>query len=266
MAETETAFNPLETETHEVSPQPGIKQPGTPLETHDLTLSDSHLIELDLDQYMDDFNRRVIGAYQDGQASTVLPADLGAARSLIPAGTGALRDFSYIGPEIPVFEFDKCVGCMTCVTLCPDTAILAKAIPATKVAAALEKIEDAAEREWVGGHWSRTRKYFDLPQKKGEEGALFGIFIDPTKCKGCAECVQVCDELDYHALKMTAKDERTLPRYRVAFNFFRRIGPTPPSYINERALADLMLAEERALLYVGGAGSCMGCGEATAIE
>ncbi|PWB82213.1 MAG: thiamine pyrophosphate-binding protein, partial [Candidatus Methylomirabilota bacterium] len=41
--------------------------------------------------------------------------------------------------------------------------------------------------------------------------------------------------------------------------------PTPRAYINERALADMMLSEE-ALLYVGGAGSCMGCGEATAIR
>ena len=103
-------------------------------------------------------------------------------------------------------------------------------------------------------------------RRKGEEGALFGIFIDPTKCKGCAECVQVCDELDYHALKMVAKNEQTLPRYRSAFNFFRNIGPTPEHYINERAFADFMLAEESSLLYVGGAGSCMGCGEATAIR
>ena len=105
-----------------------------------------------------------------------------------------------------------------------------------------------------------------MPAKKGDEGALFGIFIDPTKCKGCAECVQVCDELDYHALKMVAKDEKTLPRYRSAFNLFRQIGPTPEKYINERAFADFMLAENSSLLYVGGAGSCMGCGEATAIR
>jgi len=65
---------------------------------------------------------------------------------------------------------------------------------------------------------------------------------------------------------MVTKDENTLPRYRAAFNFFRKIGPTPEAYINERALADFMLAEERSLLYVGGAGSCMGCGEATAIR
>ena len=40
---------------------------------------------------------------------------------------------------------------------------------------------------------------------------------------------------------------------------------TPGKFINEKALADMMLAE-RALLYVGGAGSCMGCGEATALR
>ena len=266
MASIEPLFNPLDSENHEPAQTSGIKRPGTPMETHEATFADSHLIDLDLDRYVDDFNRRVIGAYQEGKGSAVLPADLGVARSLIPAGTGALRDFSYIASEIPEFEFEKCVGCMSCVTQCPDTAILGKAIPASKVEASLDNIEDANERAWVRSHWARTRKYFDVPQKKGAEGALFGIFIDPTKCKGCAECVQVCDELDYHALEMVTKDENTLPRYRAAFNFFRKIGPTPEAYINERALADFMLAEERSLLYVGGAGSCMGCGEATAIR
>ena len=61
------------------------------------------LFELDLDQYVDDFNSGVIGAYQEGTGSISLPADLGVARSLVPAGTGALRDFSYVAPQIPEF-------------------------------------------------------------------------------------------------------------------------------------------------------------------
>jgi pyruvate ferredoxin oxidoreductase beta subunit len=262
----ESIFNPLENESQETVQVPGTKRPGAPMETYEATFADSYVIELDLDKYVDDFNRRVVGAYQEGNASAELPADLGVARSLIPAGTGALRDFSYIAPEIPEFDFAKCVGCMSCVTQCPDTAILGKAIPASRVEASLEKIADVDERDWVHSHWAPTRKYLELPQKRGDEGALFGIFIDPTKCKGCAECVEVCDALDYHALKMVPKNENTLPRYRAAFNFFRNIGPTPEQYINERALADFMLAEQRSLLYVGGAGSCMGCGEATAIR
>ena len=53
------------------------------------------------------------------------PTTSGAAASFPPA-TGALRDFSYIAPDIPRFIAENCVGCMDCVTQCPDTAILGK--------------------------------------------------------------------------------------------------------------------------------------------
>ncbi len=244
----------------------GTKGRGTAKESHEIQLLPSGVLALDVEAYVGDFNARVIGAYERGMGSQALPADVGVARSLIPPGTAALRDFSYLAPEIPEFIAERCVGCMSCVTECPDTAILGKAAPASRLQAELGEVGDAAERQVLASHWVRTRKYFEVPARKGLEGAMFGIFIDPTKCKGCAECVRVCDELGYHALKMVGKDEGTLARYRHAFTFFRRVGPTPREYINERALADMMLAESSALLYAGGAGSCMGCGEATAIR
>jgi pyruvate/2-oxoacid:ferredoxin oxidoreductase beta subunit len=43
------------------------------------------------------------------------------------------------------------------------------------------------------------------------------------------------------------------------------MGPTPDTYINEKVLADMML-KDSALQYVGGAGSCAGCGEATVLR
>jgi len=244
----------------------GTKGPGTSKEAHESGLLPAGVLELDVEAYVDDFNARIIGAYERGIGSQELPADVGVARSLIPPGTAALRDFSYLSPEIPEFIRDRCVGCMTCVTECPDTAILGKAIPASHLEQELGSVNDAEEREFVASQWVKTRKYFDVPARKGLPGAMFGIFIDPTKCKGCAECVQVCDELGYHALRMARKDDRRLGRYRNAFGFFRKIGPTPREYINEKALADMMLAEQSALLYVGGAGSCTGCGEATALR
>ncbi|MDP6356746.1 MAG: hypothetical protein QF473_16665, partial [Planctomycetota bacterium] len=42
------------------------------------------------------FNERVIDLYERGYGDLELEADLDTARSVIPSGTGALRDFSFI--------------------------------------------------------------------------------------------------------------------------------------------------------------------------
>ena len=141
----------------------------------------------------EEFRRRVVAAYNNGTAELRLSADRDAARSLVPAGTGALRDFSYLAPETPRFITEKCVGCMDCVTQCPDTAILAKVVTESTLEEQLAQEEAPELRERVRGHFVKTAKYYDVPKKKGGEGGLFGIFIDPTKCKGCAECVDVCE-------------------------------------------------------------------------
>jgi ferredoxin len=77
---------------------------------------------------VNDFNDRIIRGYEEGYGEKELPADLTLARSLIPAGTASLRDFSYIAPEIPEYKPENCTGCMDCVTECPDTAILGKVL------------------------------------------------------------------------------------------------------------------------------------------
>ena len=230
-----------------------------------ITLPTDHLLALDVEEYVADFNARVIGAYAAGVGSHTLPADTGVARSLIPAGTAALRDFSYLAPDIPEFTAARCVGCMSCVTSCPDTAILGRAVESATADGAREGVTDPEERAFLDGRWARTRKYFEVPARRGLPGALFGIFIDQTKCKGCGECVEVCSELGYDALRMVPKSEASLALHRRAFEMYRRVGPTPAAYLNDKALADMMLSED-ALLYVGGAGSCMGCGEGSAIR
>ena len=216
---------------------------------------------LDIDRYNQEF-KAVVEAYNRGIADAELPADLGVARSLIAPGTGVYRDFSYIAPEIPEYYADKCTGCMECVTECPDTAILAKVVPESQLEAELNKIDDPETRERMRAHFAKTKKFYDLPQKKGNEPGYFAIFVDPTKCKGCGECVEVCND---DALAMIEKTERTVPEYKEAFAFFKSLPNTPRVYINERTPIDLMLDEETHL-YVGGAGSCAGCGEATALR
>ena len=212
---------------------------------------------------IEDFNSRVVGAYNDGSAEKGLEADDNVARSVIPAATGAFRDFSYIAPDIPEFIGENCVGCMDCVTECPDTAILGKVIEPATLEQHLNGITDEAEHKVMADQWAITSKYHTVLEKKGLGGGKFGIFIDPSKCKGCAECVDACG--DHNALKMIAKNDKNLEWYKSAFNFYKSVPETPKKFINEKALADMMLAE-RSLLYVGGAGSCMGCGEATALR
>src|SRR6202790_1780453 len=93
-----------------------------------------------------DFNERVIRGYEEGWGEKDLPADIELARSLVPAGTAALRDFSNISPEIPEYITANCTGCMDCVTECPDTAILGKVLSEDELEQKLQGIP-AVDRE-----------------------------------------------------------------------------------------------------------------------
>ena len=209
-----------------------------------------------------DFNDRIIRGYEEGYGEKELPADLSTARSLIPAGTATLRDFSYVAPEIPRYIRDNCTGCMDCVTECPDTAILGKVLSESELEAKLAAIPDPDERAKFAESWSKPRKYYDGPKKKGLEGGVFAIVIDPSKCKGCAECVTVCDDL---ALEMIPKTEPVMRDIRRGHRQFKECGPSNEAYINDSLLVDMMLREQTHI-YVGGAGSCAGCGEGTALR
>jgi len=209
-----------------------------------------------------DFNERIIRGYEEGTAENEMPADLSLARSLVPAGTATLRDFSNIAPDIPLYITENCTGCMDCVTECPDTAILGKVLSEPELEAKLQTIADPDDRAMFQAQWSRTKKYFDGGKKKGMPGGMFNITIDPSKCKGCAECVTVCDD---NALKMIAKTDEVMIQARKSHRFFKNFGPSNDKYINENLLIDMML-KEQTLLYTGGAGSCAGCGEGTALR
>jgi pyruvate/2-oxoacid:ferredoxin oxidoreductase beta subunit/NAD-dependent dihydropyrimidine dehydrogenase PreA subunit len=210
---------------------------------------------------VEDFNERIIRGYEEGWGERDLPADLSVARSLIPAGTATLRDFSNIAPEIPEYIPSNCTGCMDCVTECPDTAILGKVLSETEYEEKLKTIPEA-DRAMYAEQWSKTKKYYDAYKKKLGVGGMFQIIIDPSKCKGCAECVTVCDD---DALKMIAKTDEVMTKSRKTHRYFKNIGPSNDKYINENLLIDMML-KEQTHIYVGGAGSCAGCGEGTALR
>ena len=212
---------------------------------------------------VDDFNERIIRAYEDGTAEKDLPADLTVSRSLVPAGTATLRDFSYVAPEIPEYINENCTGCMDCVTLCPDTAILGKVVGEEEWESRLGKIANEKDRElFKKMAWSEPTKYYAGPKKKTGEGGKFSIIIDPSKCKGCAECVTVCDD---GALKMVHKSDDLMADISKVHRMFKEFGPSDERYISDKLLIDMMLKEETHI-YVGGAGSCAGCGEGSALR
>jgi pyruvate ferredoxin oxidoreductase beta subunit len=276
-----------------------VKDAGEHKEAHDSRLLAAAPPLLDMDAYVEEFGRSVVPAYRRGIADRELPADTGLARSVIPPGTAATRDFSHLAPRIPELIAERCVGCMACVNACPDTAIVATVVPAPQLEARIEAFAETTEDPartavTARAHFADTQKYGEVPARRGLDRGAFGIFVDPGHCKGCGECVEVCTALGHDALFMLDKvaeelplaaplaapaptgaaddhvavhaaSESTLDRYRRDMAFYRGLPPTPVEYRNEKALADLMLGE-LAFGYVGGAGSCAGCGEATAIR
>ena len=131
-----------------------------------------------------DFNERIIRGYEEGYGEKELPADLSLARSLVPAGTATLRDFSNIAPEIPEYIAENCTGCMDCVTECPDTAILGKVLSETELEEKLKTIPEGRSRRCSASSGRKTKKYYDAGKKKGGAGGMFNIIIDPSQVQG----------------------------------------------------------------------------------
>ncbi len=107
---------------------------------------------------------------------------------IVPPATSRYRDMSYIGTQIPVYDASKCTACGLCAASCPDSALYST-------------ITDHA----VEGLAARYFKIFKKPPKgiPWERFAL-NINADPSACKGCGVCAQVCPT---DALRMVAKTE-----------------------------------------------------------
>jgi pyruvate/2-oxoacid:ferredoxin oxidoreductase beta subunit/NAD-dependent dihydropyrimidine dehydrogenase PreA subunit len=185
-------------------------------------------------------------------------------------------DVSALTDHLPDLVASRCVGCLACVSLCPDGAIHAVALPAIEVAGRIDAwAEDAdqprAAADSARGRFTRTARFTDAPTRHGALPAELGLFIDPERCKACGECVTACAALGHGALVRLPKlaDEgagaSTVERYRRDLAFLRTLPPTPTAYRHEHAPTDLVLGPH-AQRSDPGVASCPGCGAATMLR
>jgi pyruvate-ferredoxin/flavodoxin oxidoreductase len=116
---------------------------------------------------------------------------------------------------------------------------------------------------------ARTRPFFDSPEKdEPGTGGLFAATVDPWKCTGCLECVDVCGP---GALTALEQDADVLDRLQQRFEFMTAAPNTPARFVEgsdtpEGDIKRLMLDHANFYATTGGHGGCRGCGEVTAIR
>jgi pyruvate-ferredoxin/flavodoxin oxidoreductase len=157
----------------------------------------------------------------------------------------------------------------------PVDEIIADAIEAT-IGEAEEKDALRAEfdafREELGDFkFALCRPYFTLPEKKRTgDGGLLSITVDPYTCKGCMECVEVCND---DALRPVTQTKDSIASLRKNWDFWLDLPNTPDRYIRVDdleegigALETILLNKDAYLPFASGDGACLGCSEKTAIH
>jgi len=116
-----------------------------------------------------------------------------------------------------------------------------------------------------------TRPYYDLHEKSSpNSGGLFSITINPNTCKGCNECIQVCDE---DALRSVIQTEGSVAQLRKDWDFWTDLPTTPAKFnriddLEEKIgpLETILLDKNAYLNFASGDGACLGCSEKTVIH
>ena len=116
---------------------------------------------------------------------------------------------------------------------------------------------------------ARTRPFFDAMEKSSAgSGGLFAANVDPWKCTGCLECVDVCGP---GALASLDQDTALLSTLQNRFDFMSKTPNTPARFVDNAIEAGgeikrLLLDRDNYYSTTGGHGGCRGCGEVTAIR
>jgi pyruvate-ferredoxin/flavodoxin oxidoreductase len=115
---------------------------------------------------------------------------------------------------------------------------------------------------------ARTRPYFDAMENENPgTGGMFSATVDPWKCTGCLQCVDVCGP---GALSVADQDADLLSMLEDRFEFMTTLPNTPRRFVEDATsggdVKRLMLDHANYYATTGGHGACRGCGEVTAIR
>ncbi len=127
------------------------------------------------------------------------------------------------------------------------------------------------EEELGDFQFALTRPHYTVMEKKEKNsGGLLSITVNPYTCKGCMECVEVCND---DALRPVTQTEDSIASLRKNWDFWLDLPNTPKKYIRVDDLEEGIGALETILLnkdayqsLMSGDGACLGCSEKTVIH
>jgi pyruvate-ferredoxin/flavodoxin oxidoreductase len=112
--------------------------------------------------------------------------------------------------------------------------------------------------------------YTNKEQQEAGSGGLLSITVNPYTCKGCMECVAVCDD---DALRPVTQTKESVEKLRRGWEFWLDLPNTPSKYIRVDdleecigALQTILLDKNNYLAFASGDGACLGCGEKTVMH
>ena len=134
----------------------------------------------------------------------------------------------------------------------------------------------AREMEWFREElgdfkFALTRPYFDLHEKdQPNSGGLFSITINPTTCKGCMACIEVCED---DALRSIVQTKTSIDRLHQEWDLWTDLPNTPDKYkriddLEEKIgpLETMLLNKDAYLKFASGDGACLGCSEKSVVH
>ncbi|MDA1014823.1 MAG: 2-oxoacid:acceptor oxidoreductase family protein [Planctomycetota bacterium] len=116
-----------------------------------------------------------------------------------------------------------------------------------------------------------SRPYYTVKEQQcSGDGGLLSITVNPSTCKGCMECVEVCED---DALRPVPQTADSIQRLRDNWDFWLDLPTTAKKYIRVDdieegigALETILLDKRNYLAFASGDGACLGCGEKTVVH